>query len=264
MITIGQLASYAGVTVKAVRVYHARGLLPEPPRDASGYRRYTAEDAISLVKIRTLAEAGVPLARIRDLLTADPGAFAAAIAEIDRGLARKAAELRRSRERIAQLSGGDRLFVSDEMAAFLGRLREIGVSARGVQLERDLWILLQSVSPAQAAVWFADKRDSLADPEFQAIYREFDAAFGWPADDPRLPGLARRAHRWLAARAAGAAGAAGAGSAAQAARAAMPALDPAVTELIESSAVLSPGWERLAELGRELRTGESDPAGPSQ
>jgi hypothetical protein len=135
------------------------------------------------------------------------------------------------------------------------------VSARGVQLERDLWILLQSVSPAQAAVWFADKRDSLADPEFQAIYREFDAAFGWPADDPRLPALARRAHRWLAARAAGAAGA---GSAAQAARAAMPALDPAVTELIESSAVLSPGWERLAELGRELRTGDSDPDGPSQ
>ena len=84
MITIGQLASYAGVTVKAVRVYHARGLLPEPPRDASGYRRYTAQDAISLVKIRTLAEAGVPLARIRDLLAADPGAFAAAIAEIDR------------------------------------------------------------------------------------------------------------------------------------------------------------------------------------
>jgi DNA-binding transcriptional MerR regulator len=261
MITIGQLASYAGVTVKAVRVYHARGLLPEPPRDASGYRRYTAEDAISLVKIRTLAEAGVPLARIRDLLTADPGAFAAAIAEIDRGLARKAAELRRSRERIAQLGGGDRLFVSDEMAAFLGRLREIGVSARGVQLERDLWILLQSVSPAQAAVWFADKRDSLADPEFQAIYREFDAAFGWPADDPRLPALAGRANRWLATRAATDAGAA---SAAQAARAAVPALDPAVTELIESSATASPGWERLAELGRELRTGESDPAGPSQ
>ena len=40
-----------------------------------------------------------------------------------------AAELRRSRERIAQLSGGDRLFVSAEIADFLGRLREIGVSA---------------------------------------------------------------------------------------------------------------------------------------
>jgi hypothetical protein len=132
------------------------------------------------------------------------------------------------------------------------------VSARGVQLERDLWILLQSVSPAQAAVWFADKRDSLADPEFQAIYREFDAAFGWPADDPRLPALAGRAHRWLAARARSAA------PGTQAARSARPAQDPAVTELIQSSALLSPGWEKLAELGRELRAGESGPAGPSQ
>jgi hypothetical protein len=44
----------------------------------------------------------------------------------------------------------------------------------------------------------------------------------------------------------------------------MPAQDPAVTELIASSAVLSPGWEKLAELGRELRAGESGPAGPSQ
>ena len=30
MLTIGQLAAYAGVTVRAVRHYHAKGLLPEP------------------------------------------------------------------------------------------------------------------------------------------------------------------------------------------------------------------------------------------
>ncbi len=39
MLTIGQLAAYAGVTVRAVRHYHQVGLLPEPERDASGYRR---------------------------------------------------------------------------------------------------------------------------------------------------------------------------------------------------------------------------------
>ena len=33
MLSIGQLASYAGVTVRAVRHYHAKGLLPEPERD---------------------------------------------------------------------------------------------------------------------------------------------------------------------------------------------------------------------------------------
>src|SRR5438128_8639217 len=86
MITIGQLAAYAGVTIKAVRHYHQRGLLEEPPRDSSGYRRYSAEDAISLIKIKTLAEAGVPLARIKELLAADPDRFAAGMAEIDRNL----------------------------------------------------------------------------------------------------------------------------------------------------------------------------------
>ena len=72
MITIGQLAGYASVTIKAVRHYHQRGLLAEPPRDSSGYRRYSAEHAINLVKIKTLAEAGVPLARINELLTPTP------------------------------------------------------------------------------------------------------------------------------------------------------------------------------------------------
>src|SRR6185369_10370734 len=70
VITIGQLADYAGVTTKTVRVYHAKGLLPEPGRDSSGYRRYTAQHAVELIKIRTLADAGVPLARIRDLRAA--------------------------------------------------------------------------------------------------------------------------------------------------------------------------------------------------
>ena len=189
-ITIGQLAEYAGVTIKAVRHYHQRGLLEEPQRDASGYRRYGAEHAIELVKIKTLAEAGVPLARIKELLTADPGRFAAAIAEIDRTLQERAAELLRARERIAQLTAGDRLFVSAEVADYLDQLRELGVSQRTVQMERDGWILMQSVSPGDAATWLADKLDALDDPEFRAIYLEYDAAFDWSPDDPRLYALA--------------------------------------------------------------------------
>ena len=35
MLTIGQLASYAGVTVRTVRHYHQIGLLAEPERDHS-------------------------------------------------------------------------------------------------------------------------------------------------------------------------------------------------------------------------------------
>jgi hypothetical protein len=39
-------------------------------------------------------------------------------------------------------------FVSEEVAGLLDRLHQFGVSQRTVQLERDLWILMQSIAPA--------------------------------------------------------------------------------------------------------------------
>ena len=57
-----KLARYVGVSVSTVRHYHQLGLLPEPERDGSGYRRYGADDVIALKRICTLARAGVPLA----------------------------------------------------------------------------------------------------------------------------------------------------------------------------------------------------------
>ncbi len=237
MITIGQLADFAGVTIRAVRHYHQRGLLEEPSRDSSGYRRYTVEHAIQLVKIKTLAEAGVPLARIRELLAADADRFAVAITEIDRNLRERAEELCRTRERIAQLSAGDRLFVSAEVADYLDRLSELGVSKRVVEMERNGWILVQSVAPEQAAVWIADKRDAIDDPEFRAIYLDYDASFDWSPDDPRLYPLAERAHRWLAERN---------GDVEDGGK---PALDPITVQLVSTAAgPSSPAWDRLAEI----------------
>nr|WP_246095995.1 MerR family transcriptional regulator [Streptomyces botrytidirepellens] len=107
MLTIGELASYAGVTLRAVRHYHAKGLLPEPERDHSGYRRYDAGAVVELIKIRTLAEAGVPLARVRELLQADEEEFAAAVTDIDQRLRAEIRERQRHRERIARLAAGD-------------------------------------------------------------------------------------------------------------------------------------------------------------
>ena len=244
MITIGQLADYAGVTIKAVRHYHQRGLLDEPPRDSSGYRRYSAQHAIDLIKIKTLAEAGVPLARIKELLAADPDRFAAAIAEIDRNLQKRAEELLRTRERIAQLSAGDRLFVSAEVADYLDQLHELGVSQRMVQMERDGWILLQSVSPEEAAIWIADKRDAIGDPEFRAIYLDYDAAFDWSPDDPRLHALADRMQRWLANRHR------------RPEDAEWPVQNPAVAQLVATSVgASSPAWGRLTEIAKKRKAG---------
>ncbi|GGQ27988.1 MerR family transcriptional regulator [Streptomyces griseomycini] len=190
MLTIGELASYAGVTVRAVRHYHTKGLLPEPERDHSGYRRYDAGAVVELIKIRTLAEAGVPLARVRELLQADEEEFATAVADIDKRLRAEIRERQRHRERIARLAAGDDLALPPEVVEYLDRLRALGVDERIVQVERDGWIPLAARSPERVAEWMTRKREQLADPQFIGFYLILGQALDRTDDDPRLVELA--------------------------------------------------------------------------
>ncbi|MEV0320244.1 MerR family transcriptional regulator [Streptomyces sp. NPDC050658] len=190
MLTIGELASYSGVTVRAVRHYHAKGLLPEPERDHSGYRRYGADAVVELIRIRTLADAGVPLARVRELLRADEAEFASAVADIDRRLRAEIRERQRHRERIARLAAGDGLALPADVVGFLDRLRALGVDERIVRVERDGWIPLAAHSPERVPEWLARKREQLADPQLVAFYRTLGEALDRADDDPRLVELA--------------------------------------------------------------------------
>ncbi|MEV7414987.1 MerR family transcriptional regulator [Streptomyces sp. NPDC089919] len=52
--SIGELAEWAGTTVKTVRFYSERGLLPEAGRSSGGHRRYGAEALERLRMIRAL------------------------------------------------------------------------------------------------------------------------------------------------------------------------------------------------------------------
>jgi len=236
MLTIGQLADYVGVTTRAVRHYHQRGLLPEPERDASGYRRYGAQAVVDLIRIKTLADAGVPLARIQALLGAGPEQFSKGIAQIDQALRRRIRDLEQQRRRIAELAAGDRLFLPDEVVGLLDELRRIGVSQRAVDLERDGWILLTARSPGQAAGLAEDKRSALADPEFRRLYLACDQAFNWDPADPRLEevadGMMAYAARHRADRPDGAT-----------------LDDPVAMDLLSSQpGGTSPAWQRLLQL----------------
>jgi DNA-binding transcriptional MerR regulator len=192
MLTIGQLASYAGVTVRAVRHYHAKGLLPEPPRDHSGYRRYDAKAVVELIRIRTIAEAGVPLSRVQELLDAEPEEFTAAVADIDKRLRAEIRERQRHRERIARLAAGDSLALPPEAVAYLQRMRELGIADEAIELERDAWILIAANSPEQMPEMMALKREQIEDPALIDLYRSLSEAVDWQPDDPRLPPLADR------------------------------------------------------------------------
>jgi DNA-binding transcriptional MerR regulator len=192
MLTIGQLASYAGVTVRAVRHYHAKGLLPEPARDRSGYRRYDAAAVVELIRIRTLAEAGVPLSRVRELLAAHEEEFAAAVADIDRRLRAEIRERQRHRERIAQLAAGDSLALPPEVVAYLDRLRDLGFAERFVAGERDAWILVAAQLPEQMSTYMRVKQQQLDDPATLDLYLDLAEAIDWQADDPRLARVSDR------------------------------------------------------------------------
>ena len=171
MLTIGQLASYAGVTIRAVRHYHQVGLLPEPERDASGYRRYDAAAVVRLIRIRTLADAGVPLARVRELLEADPEAFTAATAEIDRQLRAQIRALQEHRRRIAQLGSGDSLALPKEVVDYLDRLRNIGAPETVIEPERDAWILMAARYPQLLPSMMTEKVIQLDNPKVVRLYR---------------------------------------------------------------------------------------------
>lgn len=68
-LTIGRLAKQAGINLETVRYYERRGLLPKPPRSASGYRLFPAEAARRLGFIRRAQELGFSLGEIRELLS---------------------------------------------------------------------------------------------------------------------------------------------------------------------------------------------------
>jgi len=181
-LTISQLAAHVGVTVRAIRHYHQRGLLAEPVRDRSGYRRYDAQAVVDLIRIKALADAGVPLNRVRQLLDGDPAEFASAIAKVDQSLQERIRDLERLRRQLAGLKAGERLVLPADVTDLLDYMRSLGVSERVMTLERDGWTLLMARVPEQVAQRAADKKAALADPDFRQLYVAWDQAHDW---DPR-------------------------------------------------------------------------------
>jgi DNA-binding transcriptional MerR regulator len=190
MLTISQVAAYAGVTVRAVRHYHQIGLLPEPARDHSGYRTYDAAAVVRLIRIHTLADAGVPLARVQELLDASPEEFADSVQEIDKDLRAKIRRLQGTRKRLARLAAGEHLALPQSVVGYLDRVRGLGVEERYIEMERDAWIMVAAQMPHQIDAVMAKKHEDLDDPDMVKLYSFLNGALDWPADEPRIVEIA--------------------------------------------------------------------------
>ena len=67
-LTIGAVARRARVPLDTVRYYERRGLLPAPPRSASGYRQYPADAVRRVTFIKRAQALGFTLEEIAELL----------------------------------------------------------------------------------------------------------------------------------------------------------------------------------------------------
>ncbi|MEU0571605.1 MerR family transcriptional regulator [Nonomuraea sp. NPDC005983] len=189
-VTIGQAAAFVGVTVKTVRHYHKLGLVEEPERDSSGYRRYGSAELLRLVQVRTLAAAGVPLAEIGPLLDADAALFAAALADVERQLTERIEELIARRDTLHRLADGDRALLPDRAVALLERMPGLGFPADAVAATREGWVLARALVPEGFDDYLTHVEHALADPRFVALIKRGAEAAAWEPDDPRIAELA--------------------------------------------------------------------------
>ncbi|PKV82443.1 MerR family transcriptional regulator [Nocardia fluminea] len=189
-VTIGQAAIFAGVTIKTVRHYEKNGLLDEPARDSSGYRRYGSAELLRLVQVRTLAAAGVPLAEIGPLLDADADSFATELADVERRLTERIEELIVRRDTLHRLADGDRTLLPDRAVELLARLPGLGFPAAEVAAAREGWVLARALVPEGFDDYLTNVENALEDTEFLALSRRASESATWEPDDPRVEEVA--------------------------------------------------------------------------
>ncbi|WP_169807973.1 MerR family transcriptional regulator [Actinomadura hibisca] len=184
MLRIGEIAELVGVTQRTIRHYHHVGLLPEPARDASGYRSYGMDDVVRLIRVRQLASLGLSLAEVADALADGSADLTEVLTDLDAELARREAEIRRQRETVARLlAGGGEPGLSPEVTAALHELSS-AVDPEIIELERNAARLLEHVAPAAWAAGMAGMYGQVAaDPDRTARLAALSRRFMDLADD---------------------------------------------------------------------------------
>ena len=73
---IAEAAARSGLSIDTIRFYEKSGMLPDLPRDARGWRRFTPEALEWLAIIARLRKTGMPLPDVRRFAASAQGASA--------------------------------------------------------------------------------------------------------------------------------------------------------------------------------------------
>jgi DNA-binding transcriptional MerR regulator len=197
LFSIGELARRTGWTVKAIRFYSDRGLVPPTDRSPAGYRRYDLAAVARLDLVRSLRELGLDLGTIRrvldheialsDVATAHAEALAVQIQtlRLRRAILTVVAERGSTPEelnlmhRLARLSETERQHLLDD---FLDSV--FGSDPVFAGIRRTLTAELpDNPSPEQLEAWI-ELAELSQNPDFRAIVRQLGAAYAAAMDRP--------------------------------------------------------------------------------
>ncbi|RLP94222.1 MerR family transcriptional regulator [Micromonospora sp. BL4] len=201
--TIGDLARRTGLSVKTIRYYADRGIVPPTDRSPAGYRRYGSDAVARLELVRTLRDLGVDLAAIRRVVDHEvplaevAAAHAEALAVQIRVLRLRHAVLTTATRRgggadelellhtLARLSGQERRrLVDDFLDAVFDGLATVPVYPgimRSLTPE-----LPDEPSTAQIQAW-VELAELARDPDFRAGMRRLVRQYAADQDVPGLP-----------------------------------------------------------------------------
>ncbi|MFE7757506.1 MerR family transcriptional regulator [Streptomyces sp. NPDC057429] len=124
--SIGELAELAGVTVKAVRFYSDRGLLPEASRSSGGHRRYGPEALDRLRLVRSLRALGLPVREVHRVIDEEEGG---AVSVLEDAVAGQLRDLGSQLQALRWREAGLRLVQECPPGERADRLRLIGAVA---------------------------------------------------------------------------------------------------------------------------------------
>lgn len=163
---IGDIARLTGLTPRAVRHYHDVGVLPEPTRDSSGYRRYGTADLIALVRIARLRALGMPVARIADrVASGSSGDLSDSLRVLAGELTEEIERLTRLRDQLEHAVDADSLNdPADMLSQALREYGQLGADEALAPDEVDSANLLDALHPGGVAGVIDAAHELLTDP----------------------------------------------------------------------------------------------------
>jgi DNA-binding transcriptional MerR regulator len=176
--SIGELAGRAGVTVKTVRFYSDRGLLPEAYRSAGGHRRYGPGALDRLRTIRSLRALGLGVPDVARVLRDDRHTHGRVLDGVPVGGALEDAVAGRLRE------VGSRLTALRWQETALRLLHDCGPEERAERLRLLGAVCATAAPPSTAAMARFWRRWLPPRMPARVVARIVDLAVPQPPDDP--------------------------------------------------------------------------------